>query len=61
MHSLDKRVAYLERTSNRRNLATMSDEQLLVYLNDPRSPKRIDAVLERMRRAGGSRLPVASR
>lgn len=61
MHSLDKRVAHLERASSRRNLATMSDEQLLAYLNDPRSPKRIDAVLERMRRTGGSRLPITSR
>ncbi len=61
MHSLDKRVAYLERANSRRNLATMSDEQLLAYLNDPRSPKRIDAVLERMRRTGGSRLPITSR
>jgi hypothetical protein len=58
MPTLDKRVANLERTSSRRNFTTMSDEQLLACLNDPHNPDRMAAMMERIRRTGGSRLPV---
>ncbi len=58
MHNLDKRVAALEHTSTRRSYTSMTDEQLNACLVDTSRADWVAAMLERIHRDGGSRLPL---